>query len=204
EENATAGPKVRGVAWKVRGLRQEQAERRRTAKKAGPIVIRYNHLKGAEISHRPKGLQKYSLRSTVPFCLGSFCARPRFALGRGAQRSRRCADLCRGKGLLWQVGPLLLDAGDYAVGVCLASPQSRQILSASRGQCPVVVRFVVLTGGHRHGAVLPSAGQAAVGGVTTFGSARRTGTGTRGAKGLVVERQACPTRRWQYQSAARY
>ena len=67
EENATAGPKVRGVAWKVRGLRQEQAERRRTAKKAGPIVIRYNHLKGAEILHRPKGLQKYSLRSTVPF-----------------------------------------------------------------------------------------------------------------------------------------
>ena len=72
EETATAGPKVRGVAWKVRGLRQEQAERRRTAKKAGPIVIRYNHLKGAEILHRPKGLQKYSLRSTVPFNSGTF------------------------------------------------------------------------------------------------------------------------------------
>src|ERR1019366_8628189 len=68
-------------------------------------------------------------------CLGSLCSRPRFALGRGAQRSRRRADLCRGKSLLWQVGPLLLDPGHHAVGLSLASPQSRQVLSASRGQC---------------------------------------------------------------------
>src|ERR1019366_2092883 len=137
-------------------------------------------------------------------CLGSLCSRPRFALGRGAQRSRCRADLRRGKSLLWQVGPLLLDPGHHAVGLSLASPQSRQVLSASRGQCPDVVRFVVRTGGHRHEAVLPGACQAAVGGVATSGSARRTGTGTRGAGGLVVERQACPTRRRQYQSVARH
>src|ERR1019366_953349 len=42
------------------------------------LRIRYNHLKGAEILHRPKGLQKYSLRSTVPF-VSSPCLRLVFA-----------------------------------------------------------------------------------------------------------------------------